>query len=112
MADLYTDEAMRLGTNSTTTSGRLHRRAAGWLLEAKLTKDHGWKCTAAVVFSSLALRAAARFVSIPAACRDLAKAPSHRAVITSLKTCPPRTLAASERQLVIAPWTDDCSVEV
>jgi hypothetical protein len=98
MAGLYTEEAMRSGTNSTITSGQVHTWALGWLLEAKLTKDHGWKCTAAVVLS-IVLRAAARCISIPAACRDLAKAPSDHAVMTALEDGLPRTLPVLERRI-------------
>jgi len=68
------------------------------LLGAKLVKDHGWKCSAAIVLC-ITLRAAARCVSIAAACRDLAKAPSDRAVMTALDDTLPKTLPVLERRL-------------
>jgi hypothetical protein len=68
------------------------------LLDAKLLKDHGWLCTAAVVLS-IVLRAAARSISISAACNDLTKAPSDQAVMTSLEDGLPKTLPVLERRL-------------
>jgi len=68
------------------------------LLQAKLLKDHGWLCTAAVVLG-IVLRAAARSISVSAACRDLAKAPSDQAVMTALEEGLPKTLAVLERRL-------------
>jgi hypothetical protein len=68
------------------------------LIDAKLLKDHGWKCTTAIVLS-ITLRAAARCISISAACRDLAKAPSDQAVMTALEEGLPRTLLVLERRL-------------
>jgi putative transposase len=69
-----------------------------WLLAANLLKDHGWLCTAAVVWS-LVLRAAARMTSIYAACRDLAEAPSDQALFAALRDGLPRTLPVLERRL-------------
>jgi hypothetical protein len=40
---------MRSGTNCTINSGQVHSWALGFLTNAKLVKDHGWKCTAAIV---------------------------------------------------------------
>jgi hypothetical protein len=68
------------------------------LLQAKLAKDHGWLCTAAVVLG-IVFRAAARSISISAACRDLAKAPSDQAVMTALENGLPKTLPVLERRL-------------
>jgi hypothetical protein len=68
------------------------------LLEAKLVKDHGWKCTAVVVLG-IVLRAAARSISVSGACRDLAKAPSDQAVMTALEETLPKTLPVLERRL-------------
>jgi hypothetical protein len=72
--------------------------ALGLLLEAKLVKDHGWKCTAAIVVS-IVLRAAARCISLSAACRDLSQAPSDQAVMTALDEGLPKTLLVLERRL-------------
>lgn len=68
------------------------------LLPAKLVKDHGWKCTAAVVLN-VVLRAAARSISISAACRDMSRAPSDQAMITALDDGLPKTLPVLERRL-------------
>ena len=40
---------MRSGTNCTICSGQVYSWAVGLLLNVKLVKDHGWKCTAAAV---------------------------------------------------------------
>jgi hypothetical protein len=69
-----------------------------WLLSIRLLKDHGWKCTAQVVLA-IVLRAAARKISVSAACDDLSKAPSDQAVMTALEDGLPKTLAALERRL-------------
>ena len=61
-------------------------------------KDHGWKCTAGVVWNIL-LRAAAQMISVSAACRDLSKGPSDLAVRTALEEGLPKTLKALEIQL-------------
>lgn len=89
---------MRSGTNHTLSSREVHSWALSWLLEAKLLKDHGWLCTATVVWSII-LRAAARSVSISAACRDLAKAPSDQAITNALDDGLPKTLQVLERRL-------------
>jgi hypothetical protein len=68
------------------------------LLDAKLVKDHGWKCAATIVLG-ITLRAAARCISISAACRDLANAPSDQAVMTALDEGLPKTLLVLERRL-------------
>jgi putative transposase len=68
------------------------------LLEAKLIKDHGPRCTAAVVWN-IVLRAAARMISVAAACRDLADAPSDTAVFGALGDELPKTLPVLERRL-------------
>jgi hypothetical protein len=70
----------------------------GTLLQAKIAKDHGWRCTASVVLS-IVLRAAARSISVSAACRDLAKGPSDQAVMTALEDGLPKTLSVLERRL-------------
>jgi len=47
----------------------------------------------------IVLRAAAQSISISAACRDLAKAPSDHAVLTALEEGLPKTLPVLERRL-------------
>jgi Transposase DDE domain len=89
---------MRSGTNCNISSGQVYSWAAGLLLDVKLVKDHGWKCTAAAVLA-ITLRAAARCISVSAACRDLAKAPSDQAVMTALEEGLPKTLLVLERRL-------------
>lgn len=89
---------MRSGTNCTITSGRVCSWTLETLLQAKLVKDHGWRCTASVVLS-IVLRAAARSISVSGACRDLAKGPSDQAVMTALEDGLPKTLAVLERRL-------------
>ena len=87
---------MRSGTNCIINSGQVHSWSLGLLLNAKLVKDHVWKCSAMIVLG-ITLRAAARCISINAACRDLAKAPSDQAVLTALDEGLPKTLLVLER---------------
>ena len=89
---------MRSGTNCSINSRQVYSWSLQLLLDAKLVKDHGWKCTAAIVLS-ITLRAAARCISLYAACRDLAKAPSDQAVLTALDDGLPKTLLVLERRL-------------
>ena len=89
---------MRSGTNSTITSGEVYSWAQEHLLRAKLLKDHGWRCTASVVLA-IVLRAVAQSISVSAACRDLAKAPSDQAVMTAVEDGLPKTLPVLERRL-------------
>jgi DDE family transposase len=89
---------MRSRTCCSIRSGEVHAWALSWLLQAKLVKDHGWKCTATIVLNIL-LRAAARSISISAACRDLAGAPSDQAMLTALDDGLPQTLPVLERRL-------------
>jgi len=79
-------------------SGEVHRWALDWLMQAKLVRDHGWKCTSVVVLNVL-LRAASRSISISAGCRDLAGAPSDQAVMTALEEGLPKTLPVLEGRL-------------
>jgi hypothetical protein len=69
-----------------------------WLQESNLLKDHGPRCTAVVVWN-IVLRAAARMVSIFAACRDLTDAPSDQAIFNALHDGLPKTLKVLERRL-------------
>lgn len=89
---------MRSRKSHTISAGQVHQWALTWLLDAKLLKDHGWLCTAAVVWN-IVLRAAARMTSIAAACRDLADAPSDQAVFNALSDGLPKTLKVLERRL-------------
>jgi hypothetical protein len=63
-----------------------------------LLKDHGWLCTASVVWN-VVLRAAARMTSPYAACRDLSEGPSGWSVFCSLTDGLPKTLKVLERKL-------------
>jgi hypothetical protein len=63
-----------------------------------LLKDHGWLCTAGVVWG-VVLRAASRTVSLFAACADLANGPSSTAVFAALCEGLPKTLKVLERRL-------------
>jgi len=90
---------MRSRMNSIVSCSELHQWALLWLMKAEILKDRGArKCTPIVVWSLL-LRAAARMISIPAACRDLANAPSDQAVFDALEAGLPRTLPVLERRL-------------
>ena len=90
---------MRSGTNFVNSS-QTHQWALEWLLQANLLKARGRVrvCTAVVVWS-IVLRAAARMVSIFAACQDLADAPSSQAVFDALFAGLPKTLSVLERRL-------------
>jgi len=76
----------------------VHRWTLEWLLESRLLKDHGWLCTAATVWN-IVLRAAARLISVAAACRDLANAPSDQAVFNALSDGLHKTRKVLERRL-------------
>lgn len=89
---------MRSSKSYSVNSGEVHSWALSWLLQAKLVKDHGWKCTAAMVLN-IVLRAAARCISVSAACRDLSDGPSDQAVMTALEDGLPKTLKVLERRL-------------
>lgn len=89
---------MRSRNSHSITSGEVHHGALEWLLQAKLLKDHGWKCTATLLLN-IVLRAAARRVSIPAACCDLSGAPSGRAALTAIEAGLPKTLTVLDRRL-------------
>lgn len=89
---------MRSMTSHSISSHEVHECAVQGLLQAKLLKDHGWLCSAVVVWNVL-LRAAARMTSVFAACRDLAHAPSDQAVFDALCDGLPKTLPVLERRL-------------
>lgn len=79
-------------------SEEVHAWAITWLLQARLLKDHGWKCTATMVLN-VVLRAAARSISVSAACRDLSGAPSDEGVFAALEDGLPKTLPVLEKRL-------------
>ena len=89
---------MRSRTSHSISSHEVHECAIQGLLQSKLLKDHGWLCSAVVVWNVL-LRAAARMTSVFAACRDLAGAPSDQAVLNALNDGLPKTLPVLERRL-------------
>jgi len=89
---------MRSRTNFTISSREVYSWTQDFLLQARLLKDHGRRCTASAVLA-IVLRAAARSISISAACRDLAYAPSDQAVMTALEEGLPKTLPVLERRL-------------
>ncbi len=89
---------MRSRTSHSISSHEVHQCAMPWLLESMLLKDHGWLCSAVVVWNVL-WRAAARLTSVFAACRDLAHAPSEQAVFNALCEGLPKTLSVLERRL-------------
>jgi len=89
---------MRSNDSHIISSQEVHQWTLDWLLQAKLLKDHGWLCTTVVVWN-IVLRAAARCISISAACRDLADGPSDQAVMSALEDGLPKTLPVLERRL-------------
>jgi hypothetical protein len=89
---------MRSDVSHTISSREVHQWTLNSLLQAKLLKDHGWLCTAVVIWN-IVLRAAARSVSVSAACRDLADAPSDQAAMSALEDGLPKTLPVLERRL-------------
>lgn len=89
---------MRSRTSCSISSGEVYSWALSWLLHAKLVKDRGPKCTAAMLLS-LVLRAAGRGTSVAAACRDLAQAPSATAAMGGLDAALPKRWPVLERRL-------------
>lgn len=89
---------MRSLASCSISSVEVYSWALTWLTQAKLVKDRGPKCTTAMLLT-IVLRAAARCISVAAACRDLAKAPSDTAAMTGLEAGLPKTLSVLERRL-------------
>lgn len=89
---------MRSRTSHSISSGEVHQWALSWLSSGMQLKDHGWLCTATVVWS-IVLRAAARTSSLCAACRDLSNGPSDQAVLNALDDGLPKTLRVLEDRL-------------
>lgn len=88
---------MRSRKCDTISASEVHQWALGWLIDSIRLPDHGWKCTAVVVWS-IVLRAAARMCSLAAACRDLANAPSDQAVFDALRDGLPKTWKTLEKR--------------
>jgi len=72
--------------------------AQAWLSESLKLEDHGWKCTADVIWK-VVLLAAARMTSLFAACRDLARAPCDETVRQALFDNLPKRPVTLERWL-------------
>lgn len=89
---------MRSRKSHSISSGEVHQWTLNWLVQASLLKDHGWLCKATVVWN-VVLRAAARSISICAAVRDLADAPSEQAMLNALGDGLPKSLPVLERRL-------------
>ena len=90
---------MRSRMNSTVSANQLHQWALQWLVQAELLKmPRARSCSSDVVWSIL-LRAAARTISVFAACADLVRAPSSQAVYDALQAGLPKTLSVLERRL-------------
>src|SRR5271156_7207904 len=89
---------MRSRKNSIVQSSEIHQWALQWLLDARLIKDHGPVCPAVFVWN-VVLRAACRMISVFAACRDLANAPSQQAIFNALADGLPKTLSVLEKRL-------------
>jgi hypothetical protein len=89
---------MRSRKNSIVSATEVHQWALQWLIDSRLLKDHGPLCTALVVWN-VVLRAAARMISLFAACRDLVNAPCQQAVFNALQNGLPRTLRVLENRL-------------
>jgi hypothetical protein len=88
---------MRSRMSRTLTDRKVQALAQEWLSESLTVKDRGWKCTGQVVWQ-IVLVAAARMVSLFAACRDLASAPSDETIRSALrKSLPKRPRTLEER---------------
>ena len=78
------------------TKTEVYEYANDWLATALRWEYQGYKCTTSVLFSIL-LIAAARVVSVFAACRNLADAPSSRAVYDALLATLPQVRELQRR---------------
>jgi putative transposase len=92
---------MRSRTSGIVSDRQVQDLAESWLREALPLEDVGWKCTAQVLWQ-IVLLAAARMVSLFAACRDLADAPSDDAVRQALVKCLPKRPRTLEEYLAPA----------
>jgi hypothetical protein len=89
---------MRSSSRDYIIPSEVHRWSLSRLLEARLVKDHGWLCTAALV-ANLVLRAAARSISVHAACGERPKSPCGDAVMTAVDDGLPKTWSVLEGRL-------------
>jgi hypothetical protein len=89
---------MRSRNRNTISSGEVHQWALSWLTNSMQLKDRGPKCKVVTVWNVL-MRAAAQTISVYAACRDLAKAPSNTSVMGALAAGLPRTRQILEKRL-------------
>ena len=79
---------MRSRKNDSITNQEVHGYALHWLSDKLKLKDHGPKCTAAMMWH-IVLIAASRITSIYAACRDLPNAPTDQALRAALEATLP-----------------------
>lgn len=91
---------MRSQTDYIVTKDEVHSYANDWLASALRLEYAGTKCTGSILLQVL-LIAAARVVSIFAACRDLADAPCDQTIRNALNTALP-DLVELERRLNLA----------
>ena len=80
------------------TKSEVQAYAENWLDSALKIEYHGYKCSTSVLLKIL-LMAAARVVSLFAACRSLADAPTDQAVRDALSAALPRDIKELERRL-------------
>jgi hypothetical protein len=91
---------MRSRTEYILTKSEVQAEAEQWLATALRLEYEGYKCTTSVLLQIL-LIAAARVVSLFAACRDLADAPSDQTIRNALAATLPE-IAELERRLNLA----------
>jgi len=91
---------MRSQTEYIITKAEVHGYAEDWLATALRLEYQGYKCSSSTLFQIL-LIAAARVVSLFAACRDLADAPSDQTIRNALAATLPE-MAELERRLNLA----------
>ena len=89
---------MRSQGSLTVTDRQVQALAEEWLSESLVLKAGGWKCTTQVIWQIVML-AAARMISLFAACRDLASAPSDERVRSVLKASLPKRPLTLEKRL-------------
>lgn len=87
---------MRSRTAYTISDREVQALAQSWLDQTLQFKDHGWKCTSNVLWQ-VVLLAAARMISLFAACRDLSRAPCDETVRNALRDNLPKRPATLER---------------
>lgn len=89
---------MRSKKSLTLADREVQALAQEWLSESLQIRDGGWKCTAQVIWG-IVLLAASRMISLCAACRDLAGAPSDERVRTLLGEALPKRPLTLEKRL-------------